>query len=91
MTISPISIASDGYLSAGTSIPLAIASSGYLAGDTLIVVPPTVTGGGGGVLSRRQWEEVTPPRMPTIAEEDAEILAVLSAFLNMTTAGRRFP
>lgn len=86
MTISPLSIASDGYLTAGTGQPLAVASSGYLGifGEEV----PVVVVGGGGVLRRQSDFDLG---MPTLDEEDAEITAILSAFLAMTATRLMLP
>jgi hypothetical protein len=93
MTISPLSIATDGYLRAGTGRTIAIASSGYIDIFDGVVVPRPPGGGSGFSAYTRQKKAIRIPRVSDedIESEDIEIISLITAFLNITTAGRKLP
>jgi len=70
--MTPLQVATDGWLSGAGTQPLSLAFEGWL-GDTEIPLPPVIwTGGGGG---REEYEEFMRDRSRLRDEE--EVLAVL--------------
>jgi len=82
MAISPIDIATDGYLNS----PLAVAADGYL---TLFTVSTVKKGGGGqkGGLQHPRNYTVTPDQLDDLRaqleREDEEIIAIVMAAMEV--------
>lgn len=91
MSINPLSVASEGYLNAGTGDTIAIASSGYIDIFGDVVTPPPAGGGDSSYWSRSKELDQYDLYRELVDTEDAEIIAIITAFINMTAAGRKFP
>lgn len=88
--ISPIAVATEGYL----NTTLAIATVGFLSTGDIPVEPPVYNGGGGsGAVSGESYFNQAPPQYKAPArdayleqalQEDEELLMLLSSLLRIT-------